>query len=127
MLSVRNPFNIKEALSLLICFHPTDPQLYQTYLRVAKSNSGERLLHGCADHDNASCLLSGLRLLSDDDDVHQAWCFNLDSNSFVTYSFSEIDQFYFNHKGPKPYIPYGGREQLLLNEEPLLSDITMMN
>ena len=60
------------------------------------------------------CLLSdkGYVYFTADDDVHQAWCFNLDSYSFVTYSFSEIDQFYFNHEGPKPYISAGGRDQV---------------
>ena len=176
MLSVfRNPFNIKEALSLLpdlTQFHPTDPQLYQTYLRVAKGrklqqkhlvsklgisdreydrwlrslffllqpmlpgrpNLYEQILQGiCRDRErflmvnvftfsSRLCLLSdkGFICFSDDDDVHQAWCFNLDANSFFTYSFSGIDRFYFNHEGPKPYIPYGGREQIktILNEGP---------
>ena len=166
MLSVfRNPFNIKEALSLLpdlTQFHPTDPQLYQTYLRVSKGrklqqkylvsklgisdheydrwlrslffllqpmlpgrpNLYEQILQGiCRDRDtffmvNVFTFSSNWCLLSDrgsvyfsvDDDVHQAWCFNLDSNSFVTYSYSKIDQ----------YIPYGGREQVktIINEKP---------
>ena len=176
MLSMfRNPFNIREALSLLpdlTQFHPTDPQLYQTYLRVASGrkpqqdylieqlgitdreydrwlrslffllqpmlpgqpNLYEQILHGiCRDRErflmvhvftfsSRVCLLSdkGYIYFTDDDDVHQAWCFNLDSYSFITYSFSEIDQFYFNYEGPKPYIPDGGREQVktILNEEP---------
>ena len=176
MLSVfRNPFNIEEALSLLpdlTQYHPTDPQLYQTYLRVTKerrpqqkylvgklgisdreydrwlrslffllrpmlpqrSNLYEQILQGiCRDRDrffmvnvftfsSRRCLLSdkGYTYFSGDDDVHQAWCFNLGSYSFVTYSFSEIDQFYYNLKATKPYIPSGGREQVktILNEEP---------
>ena len=177
MLNVfRNPFNIKESLTMLpkhmTEFRPTDRQLYETYLRVMEGwkpqqkylidrlgisereyhiwlrslffllqpmlpgqpNLYEGILQRLRENyhkffmvnvftfSSNWCLLSdrGYVYFSADDDVHQAWCFNLDSNSFVTYSFSEIDQFYFSHKGPKPYIPYGGREQVkaILNEEP---------
>ena len=177
MLNVfRNPFNIKEALSMLpkhmMELHPTDRQLYETYGRVMEGwkpqqkylidklgisereydiwlrslffllqpmlpgqpNIYEEILRGLRRNNDTFfmvnvftfssnwCLLSdrGYVYFSVDDDVHKAWWFNLDSNSFVTYSFSEIDQFYFNHRGPKPYMPYGGREQIrtILNEEP---------
>ena len=175
MLNVfRNPFNIKEALSMLpkhmTEYRPTDRQLYETYLRVMEGQKPQQkhLIDklGISDREydiwlrslffllqpmlpeqpnlydeilksfrrdrdtffmvNVFTFSSNWCLLSDrgsvyfsvDDDVHQAWCFNLDSNSFVTYSYSKIDQFYF--KGPKPYIPRGGREQVktIINEEP---------
>ena len=177
MLNVfRNPFNIREALSMLpkrlIEFRPTDRQLYKVFNRVmggskpqqkylvdklgiseceydtwlrslffllqpmlpGHPNLYEEILRrrsGDCDtffmvnvftYSSDFCLLSdkGYVYVSVDDDVHQAWCFNLDSSSFVTYSYSEIDKFCFGREESKVYMPRGGREQvkIILNEEP---------
>ncbi len=101
---------------------PGQPNLYEEILRNFRRNYDTFFMVSVFTFSSNWCLLSdkGCVYFSVDDDVHQAWCFNLDSRSFVTYSFSEIDQFYFDHRGPKPFIPHGGREQVkaVLNEEP---------
>ena len=186
MLNVfRNPFNIKEALSMLpkhmTEYRPTDRQLYETYSRVMEGqkpqqkylveklgisdmeyekwlrslffllqpmlpdqpNLYEEILRGlCGKRDtffmvnvftfsSNSCLLSdrGSVYYSVDDDVHQAWCFNMTSDSFVVYSYSKIDQSYSNHKGLSHicHTVVLSRSRRLLMRNRRLSDISMMN
>ena len=101
---------------------PGHPNIYEEILRSLRQDRETFFMVNVFTFSSNWCLLSdkGYIYTSVDDDVHQAWSFNLDSKSFATYSFSEIDQFYFNNKGPKPIIPYGGRERIktILNEEP---------
>ena len=111
--------------SLFFLLQPMLPalsNLYEEILRTHRQDRDTFFMANVFTFSSNWCLLSdkGYVYYSVDDDVHQAWCFNLDSHSFVVYSFSKIDQFYFNHKGPKPYIPHGGREQVktIINEEP---------
>ena len=101
---------------------PEQPNLYEEILRALRRDRDTFFMANVFTFSSNLCLLSdkGYVYYSVDDDVHQAWCFNMTSDSFVVYSFSKIDQFYSNHKGPKPYMPHGGLEQVktIINEEP---------
>ena len=91
---------------------PGQPNLYENILRGIIGNNDTFFMVHVFTFSFNCCLLpdKGFVYLSVDDDAHKTWWFNLDSSSFVTYSLSQIDEFYSENEGPEI--------KTVLNEEP---------
>lgn len=87
--------------------------LYDQMVSSLRGNRETFLMVTVFTYSDKTCLLSDKGIvLQVQDDIHGAWSFNLSSNAFITYSFSNISEFYQNYRGPKPQIPNSGMNHL---------------
>ena len=93
---------------------PGRPNFYDQMLRALCGNRETLFGVHLFTYSDKTCLLSdtGITTLYDEDNTHEAWSFNLASNVFVTYSFSNIARFYDLQPDPKPPIPEIGMESI---------------
>ena len=102
--------------SLFFMLNPMIPGQPNFYDQMLKGLCGNReTLFGVHlfTYSDKTCLLSDTGITTlDEGNTHEAWSFNLASNAFVTYSFSNIERFYDLQPDPKPPIPAIGMESI---------------